>query len=128
MKRRQVIDLGLHLLDRQILDVDEREVANVDDIEFSDDDRPVITALLCGPGAYGPRLGGRLGSWVVAAHARLADCDRPGPVRIPWAHVRKVDSAVQLNVDGESTGALTLDHWARDHFVARIPGANVAGE
>ena len=117
--------LGLHLLDRQILDVDGRQVSNVDDLELSDDDTPVVSAILCGPAAYGPRLGGRLGKWIVAIHRRLV---RQEPVRIPWAYVARIHSAIDLNTTRRDAGTTALDDWVRVHFIGRIPGAGDARE
>jgi hypothetical protein len=118
-------DAALHLLDRQILDPDNRPVANVDDLELTEneDGDLVVTAILTGPGALGPRLGGRLGSWTVAIWRRLrADAD-PVPGRIDAALITDVDSAVHvasrigdLQVDG-------LEQWVHDQVIDRIPGA-----
>jgi hypothetical protein len=116
-------DAGLHLLDRQIIDVDNRPVAKVDDLELSDDDVPIVTAILCGPAAWGPRLGGRLGRWIVALHARLT---RRGPVRIEWAKVARVHQSVDLSIPRRDAGAMELDDWVRTHFIDRIPGARHA--
>ena len=117
--------LGLHLLDRQIVDADGRPAGNVDDLELSDDDTPVVSAVLCGPAAYGPRLGGRLGKWIVAIHRRLV---REEPVRIPWAYVARIHSAVHLTTTGRDVQTTALDDWVRTHFIGRIPGANDASE
>jgi sporulation protein YlmC with PRC-barrel domain len=119
------IYLGLHLLDRQLIDIDKREAGNVDDLELSDDEPPVVTAILCGPAAYGPRLGGRLGDWIVAIHARLV---RREPVRIPWSYVERVHSAVDLRATRRALGTNVLDDWVKDHFIERIPGACDASE
>jgi sporulation protein YlmC with PRC-barrel domain len=122
----RVYDAALHLLDRQILDCEQQPVAKVDDVELrmpDDGGPPVVTALLCGPAALGPRLGGRLGEWVVAAHRRVA-YERGGkPVRIPFEVVKAIDNSVDLTVNRDASGALTLDHWVRDHIVGRLPGA-----
>jgi sporulation protein YlmC with PRC-barrel domain len=117
--------LGLHLLDRQIIDVDGRPASNVDDLELSDDDTPVVSAILCGPAAYGPRLGGRLGTWIVAIHRRLV---REEPVRIPWAYVARIHSAVHLTTTSRDAQTTALADWVRTHFIGRIPGANDASE
>jgi sporulation protein YlmC with PRC-barrel domain len=117
--------LGLHLLDRQIIDVDGRPAGKVDDLELSDNDAPVVTAILCGPAAYGPRFGGRLGTWIVAIHRRLVREER---VRIPWAYVARIHSAVHLATTRRDAGATALDDWVRTHFIGRLPGADDARE
>jgi hypothetical protein len=120
-----VVDVGLRFLDRQILDNDDREVAKVDDLEavFDSDGRPYVHAILCGPGAWAPRLGGRLGRWIIAIWRRLHSAVKPEPARIPMNVVTKLDSAVHLSVPRSTTDAITLDRWTDDHFIARIPGA-----
>lgn len=119
------VDVGLRLLDRQIVDCDERPVANVDDIEVEYDaqGRPYVVALLTGAGAWGPRLGGRASRWVTSIWRRLHPEARPYPNRIPMSVVTKVDSAVHISVPRTSTTALRLDQWVDDHIIGRIPGA-----
>jgi sporulation protein YlmC with PRC-barrel domain len=117
--------IGLHLLDRQLVDRDDRPAGNVDDVELSDDEIPVVTAILCGPAAYGPRFGGRLGHWIVAIHRRVVRAD---PVRIPWAYVTRIESAIALSAPRRDLGTSTLDAWVDAHFIGRIPGADHASE
>ena len=116
--------VAFDLLDRQILDRDGKNVGNVDDVEFrlGEDGVPYLTALLSGPRALGPRLGGWLGRWVTGVAARL-DRDRPGPIRIPYEQVDHVDSAVWLKVPRELLPEPQLETWLREHVIARIPGS-----
>jgi hypothetical protein len=121
----RTLDAALQLLDRQILDCNQQPVAKVDDVELTlpdDGGYPVVTALLCGPAAWGPRLGGRLGNWVVSVHRRFTCDDRP--VRIPFEYVKRVDYAVDLTIDRDASGALELERWARNVVIARLPGAS----
>jgi hypothetical protein len=117
----RVLDARLHLLDRQVLDVDGVPICTLDDLELDavyddpDADRPVdgsrtvaVTALLTGP-VLGTRVfGGRppASRW----H------------RLPWRDVVDLSSAVHLGVRGESLDVTWLERWARDHIVGRIPG------
>ena len=119
------IDVGLRFLDRQIIDSNDREVAKVDDLEvgFDGDGRPYVIAIMCGPGAWAPRLGGRPGRWILAIWRRLHPAVEPEPARIPMNVVAKVDSAVRLVVPRMSTSAVALDRWVDQHFIAGIPGA-----
>ena len=72
-----ILFVGFDLLDRQILDRDGQDVGKVDDVEFGLDEHgvPYLTALLVGPHALGPRLGGWLGRLVsgVAANTDAAE-------------------------------------------------------
>jgi hypothetical protein len=54
------------LLDRQLIDSRGMPASRVDDLELSEPSPgqpPALTALLRGPTAFGPRIGGRLGTW-----------------------------------------------------------------
>ncbi|MEU4360579.1 hypothetical protein [Promicromonospora sp. NPDC023987] len=130
----RVLDARLHLLDRQVLDVDGTPVCTLDDLELdvvagsrpaagpdrspgSGDQPPidgsvpvVITALLTGP-VLGTRVfGGRppVSRW----H------------RLPWSHVTDLSSAVHLGVSGSRFDATWLERWVRNHIIGRIPGGN----
>jgi sporulation protein YlmC with PRC-barrel domain len=65
------IDIGLGLLDHQLVDSEGRRCGKVDDLELEGvrDGRPVVTAILVG---------------------------RRRQVHVPWDRVEKIDSAVQL--------------------------------
>ena len=114
----RTLDAQLHLLDRQVLDVDGVPVTTADDLEISaaDPDRPipegtpapVLGALLTGP-VLGTRIfGGRPPS------SRL--------IRIPWAAVADVGVVIRLGVRGESLDADWVERWIRDKIIGRIPG------
>ncbi|MPZ72180.1 MAG: hypothetical protein GEU74_02950 [Nitriliruptorales bacterium] len=121
--------VGLDLLDREILDVDGKPVGKVDDVEVSDPERgpPEIVALLMGPTAYGRRLGGRIGRWIEASGAKLAETDEP--IRIPMTSVAQIDVSIRLSVPLKSIERATrLEDWLRERFVGRIPGAHRASE
>jgi hypothetical protein len=117
----RILDARLHLLDRQVLDVDDVPVCTLDDVELevvdgapADDRRidgsvpVVIAALLTGP-VLGTRIfGGRppASRWY----------------RLPWRHVTDVGTAVRLGVHGADLDATWLERWTRDHVIRRIPG------
>lgn len=122
----RIVHAQLHLLDRQVVDHRTgRLVAKVDDVELDlDSEIPTVTALLCGPGAWGPRLPGVLGRTVTGIHRRLHPAEDPRPVRIDWSHVVEVDSAV--HVDRADLGPGLLARWLDEHVITRIPGAGHA--
>ncbi|MCA4134771.1 hypothetical protein [Arthrobacter sp. M4] len=116
----RLLDAQLHLLDRQLLDVDGVPVTTIDDLELSgpEHDEPIpegaeaprITALLTGP-VLGTRIfGGRPPS------NRL--------IRIPWSDVAEVGTVLRLGVKGESLDALWVERWLRDRVIGRIPGGS----
>jgi sporulation protein YlmC with PRC-barrel domain len=117
------IDAVLHLLDRQILDPEGRMVAKVDDLELTrgDDGTYTVTALLVGPAALGPRLGGAIGRLVNAVHARLSHRDQPD--RIPVERVTDIGSAVTVDRDAEAFYGAGFESWARTRIITKLPGA-----
>ncbi|HET9322295.1 MAG TPA: hypothetical protein VFO03_00330 [Gaiellaceae bacterium] len=94
------IDLALGILDHQLVDADGRRCGNVDDVELKGirDGTPAVEAILCG---------------------------RRRPVRVPWAEVASVDSAVRLKRKASELGLGRGDDRARK-LVAWIPGAHEA--
>src|SRR3954466_4653097 len=85
------LDIARTLLDRLLVDLKGTAVGRVDDVELSAPDAsspPVITALLCGPLALGPRLGKQWGDVWTGIGRRLRGTASDEPVRIPWALVR----------------------------------------
>ncbi|MFJ5956840.1 hypothetical protein ACIQC5_12890 [Paenarthrobacter sp. NPDC092416] len=113
-----VLDAQLHLLDRQMLDVDGVPVTTVDDVELSGPPLgepipegtppPHITAFLTGP-VLGTRIfGGRPPS------SRL--------IRVSWDAVAGVGTVVQLGVRSDSLDASWVERWLQTHVIGRIPG------
>ncbi|WP_127125930.1 hypothetical protein [Georgenia sp. SYP-B2076] len=119
----QVLDARLHLLDRQVLDVDDVPVSTVDDIDIAGlepgrrpgheaGEVPYIAALLTGP-----VLGTRIFGGHPPSHRWL---------RMPWSDVSNVGVAVSLGVRGENLDLTWFERWVRDHVIARIPGGRHA--
>lgn len=112
------------LLDRLLISADGDHVGMVDDIELSDDAQPVITALLSGPTAFGPRIGGRLGSWWLAIGRRMRPADDPYPNRVAFEAVSQIDHrGITLMLDAAHVPTRRLRGWARHKVIARLPGS-----
>jgi sporulation protein YlmC with PRC-barrel domain len=126
----RTLDLHLHLLDRQVIDPDGGLVCKVDDLEFDLDEtgRPFVTAILVGPRALGPRLGGRLGRWVGAIGRRLADGQSPDPPRIDFALVSDIGSAIRVVRRRDELDVLSLERWVDANVISRIPGSGHASK
>lgn len=116
------------LLDRQIVDNDGVAVAKVDDLEFDvpeDGALPVLTAMLCGPTALGPRLGGRVGTWWVAVARRLRPDGNASPVAIALGDVDRITrETVQLRIAAAAAGNWRLRNWVDAKLITRIPGGS----
>ena len=120
--------LALRLLDHQIDGPDGSAVGKVDDIELEITPEGIAaTALLCGPGALGARLPGRLGGWTIATWRRLSDQRHPAPIRIPLEYVHRIGSAITLTREAATAAKhqLTLEDWLGDHLINRIPGSGL---
>lgn len=118
---RHELDAKLHLLDRQILDVDGKPAGKVDDLELTEraDGPPYVTAILCGAGAIGPRLSrrwGQWGRWLTSLH------------RVDFSLVHDVGSDIDLVVSADELGAHDAERWARKHAIGHLPGARHASE
>jgi hypothetical protein len=117
MAERELIDLGLVLLDRQLLDANGRRCGKVDDIEIEGGpgEEARVTALLSGPGAWNSGGRGPL-AWLAA---RIGHEDA---VRIPIENVESADAEVELRVPAEelglAEGELRAARWLR-----RWPGS-----
>ncbi|KQY24518.1 hypothetical protein ASD16_03025 [Cellulomonas sp. Root485] len=112
-----VLDARLHLLDRQVLDVDGVPVCTVDDLEVhgvDGSDLPdgtqtaFVTSLLSGAVLATRVFGGRPPSsrW----H------------RIRWTHVADVGTTVALGVRGDTLDVTWTERWVRDRVIGRLPG------
>ena len=110
------IDIGLQVLDHQLLDKHGRRCGNVDDlvVEGGPGEEPEVVAILAGPGYWGQRAGwiGRLAGWIGGG----------GKVRVAWSEVEKIDSAVRLKRDATSLGLGAGDDRLRP-YLEKIPGA-----
>ena len=113
----KTIDLGLNLLDHQLLDADGRRCGKVDDIalEGTPGGEFEVVAILCGPGVWRARAGviGRIAAWLGGG----------GRVRIPWDEVDHVASHVKLRKRAEELGLGRGDDRLRP-YIAKIPGSD----
>jgi hypothetical protein len=115
--RGRVLDARLHLLDRQVHDIDGEPVTAVDDLELADlqageplDERrpPTITALISGPILTTRLFGGR------TPPSRLH--------RIAWSQVAEVDTVLKLRVKGRILEVTWFERWLSRNVIGRIPG------
>ena len=125
----RTLDLSLHLLDRQVVDSDGGMVCNVDDVEIAvpdDGSPPYISAILCGPGALGPRVGGLLGHWMVAAHRHLGRRREEAPDRIGFELVTDIGSSITVAQTRAQLEICLGEEFVHDYLIDRLPGAGHA--
>jgi sporulation protein YlmC with PRC-barrel domain len=101
MKQGQVIRIYSELRDLEIFDSEGELCGIADEIEL-DGDPLAVTAILVGPGAYGPRLPTPLRTlvrWIAG----------DGCVRVPWNAVEHVTSRISLNRPAETLGLTRVE-------------------
>jgi hypothetical protein len=119
----RVLDLNLHLLDRQVLDNDDVPIGHVDNVEVGGPDPgttldpdapPIVTNLVLNSGLWARIFGGRPPS------SRLH--------RVPWSAVSQIGTAISLGEPGSSYDVTWPERWVRDKVIARIAGGRHAPE
>jgi hypothetical protein len=124
------VDLALNLLDCQMVDTNGEPCGNVDDVELEwslDGGPPIVSALLSGPGALGPRLSGYLGRSIAAVHARLVH-GAAEPARVSMGTVARITHQVELVVAAQDLETWTFQKWVLDNVIGKIPGSGHAPE
>ncbi len=115
------------LLDRELIDSRGMPAGRVDDLELTvpgPGEPPVLTALLCGPTAFGPRLGGRLGTWWQAIGRRLRPVTESYPNRIAAELLDHVDRLeITLLTRREHLDSYRFRQWTEEKVIGRIPGS-----
>jgi hypothetical protein len=122
--RAKALHAVLHLLDRQVRrQADGHLLCKVDDLEIQLDDqgRPYVTAILAGPLALGPRLGGVPGRLMTGLARLLRPEQDPQPHRIGMIEVTEVTNVVTVT---DTPQDLALERWTREHLIEPIPGAD----
>ena len=109
--------LGLELVDRQLLDSEDRRCGNVDDLalEGGPGEKLEVVAIFSGPGAWRRRAGlvGRFAAWIGGGRV----------VRVPWEEVAGVSAHVKLCKRADALGLGRGDDRLRP-LIQRIPGAD----
>lgn len=98
------VNLGLRLLDDQLLDSDDHRCGRVDDVQLmgAPGSRAEVSALLVGPGAWSDKLR--------RPFSQLAAGLAPDYMHvIPWREVTRVGTAVHLSKPAKELGLETRD-------------------
>ena len=113
----KTIDLGLQLVDHQLLDAEGRRCGNVDGLalEGGPGEKLEVVAMLSGPGVWRSRarLIGRLAAWIGGGAI----------VRVPWEEVDSVSAHVKLRKRAPELGLGRGDDRLRP-LIEKIPGSD----
>jgi len=124
------MDLGKHVLDKELVDRELRRAGRVDDLvievaELGPDGSippPEVTAIVCGPMALCPNLSPPFRRLAHLLYRGLGLSD-PRPVEIPWSAVSAIDVVVHVDIDREQWGTTALATAVRRRYIGRLPGA-----
>jgi sporulation protein YlmC with PRC-barrel domain len=111
------IDLGLGILDHQLMDSGGRRCGNVDDLELEGvaAGEPRVVAILTGPAAWrGRGMLGRLAASIV----------RGKLVRVPWEEVAEIESCVRLRKPAQELRLGRGDDRLRP-WIEKLPGSSL---
>jgi sporulation protein YlmC with PRC-barrel domain len=111
------IDLGLGVLDHQLMDSEGRRCGNVDDLELEGvaAGEPRVVAILTGPPAWrGRGVFGRLAARIIRSEL----------VRIPWEEVEAIESCVLLRKPAQELRLGRGDDRLRP-WIEKLPGSSL---
>jgi len=114
------MELGLAVLDQQVVDRHDRMMGKVDGLvlETRPGEPARVTHIVVGGTTLLWRIHRGLARWV---ERRRGTDGRPD--LIPWSRVLRVGVDVKVDVDSSRSPALHWERWVRDHVIGRIPGA-----
>ncbi|SRR5579884_2514030 len=124
------MDLGKHVLDKEILDRAGRRAGKVDDLLLdlppAGDGgllpQPEVVAIISGPMALARQLPPPL-PWLARQLYRLLGLADPRPIVIPWQRITHIDVVVYTDLDRETAGFQALPQAVNRRFIRRLPGA-----
>ena len=114
------MELGLAILDQQVIDRHDHAMGKVDGVvlELRPGEPARVTHIVVGGTTLLWRIHRGLARW--AERRRGAD---GRAAMIPWNQLLRVGVDVKVDVDSAQSPALYWERWVRDHIIRRIPGA-----
>ncbi|HLH21759.1 MAG TPA: hypothetical protein VK066_04515 [Chloroflexota bacterium] len=122
------MDLGKHVVDKELLDVHGLRAGKVDDLllvvpnDAPEGALPEVAAIITGPLALSRHLP-RWVEWLARQTYRLLGVADPRPVTLPWSHVTAIDVVVHLDVDRAAACLLVVQDAVARRFICRLPGS-----
>ena len=124
------MDLGKHVVDKEILDKHGRRLGKVDDLLLEAPEpaangpsrEPEVVAIITGPLALSEDLS-RPVRWLTRHVYRLLGLADPRPAEIPWGAVVAIDVVVHVDLDRSAAGWSALADAVNRRFIERLPGA-----
>ena len=118
------MELGLDILDQQVIDRNGELMGKVDGIilEVREGKPPRVAWLVIGGCTAARRIHPRFADWLLRWRRRWGPKDDE-PLEVPWSKVLKIGIDVQVDLDAKHTSAWAWENWLRDHVIGRIPGA-----
>lgn len=124
------MDLGKHVLDKELIDRNGLRAGKVDDLLLelpaSTGDAPLpepeVVAIVTGPLALSRNLP-RPFPWLARRLYQLLGVARPEPVEVPWSRVTHIDVIVHADLVREEAGLTALADAVARRVIDHLPGA-----
>lgn len=124
------MDLGKHVLDKELIDRAGRRAGRVDDLVIEiepagPDGRipsPEVRAIVSGPLALRATMS-RPTRWLARHMYRLLGLADPHPIEIPWTQVTAIDVTVHVDRDRDHEGMTALETAVLRRYIGKLPGA-----
>jgi sporulation protein YlmC with PRC-barrel domain len=123
------MDLGRHVVDKEILDCDGLRGGKVDDLLLELEGptghglpAPEVVAIISGPLALARNLPRPL-YWLAHQVYRLLGVTDAHPVEIPWERVTAIDVVVHTDVHRGDVGLSALPEAVARRLIGRLPGS-----
>lgn len=124
------MELGKHVVDKTILDVNGYRAGKVDDLVLAETDSteddglpPLnVVSLVTGPLALARNYPTPV-AWLARRVYQALGIGKPRPIEVAWDQVVAIDVVVHVDLDREQSELRVVSQAAADRFIARLPGA-----
>jgi hypothetical protein len=118
------MELVRDCLDKQAVDRAGNKMGRIDGIVLlvNENKPPRVEAVEISAITVARRLHSGLANWLLKIISRITGHE-PQPYRVEWKKVSFQSNNVVLDVDRETSPAVTCENWVRRHFIDHIPGA-----